>query len=247
MSITHDTAYPTGLYIVDTGGHSRPNHRLLVQGPARNPDWSPDGRRIVFNAGEIFTVGPSGDSLIQVTNVGRAFFPSWSPDGESIAFNTGYKDPHGSDAVWIVRVDGSELHDISIHGTGEWLDPDWSPAGGVIVYLRYIGVGTPQVFEMDTSGTNQKRLTFYSDESYSPKWSPDGKSIAWARSNGIWLMNADGSQQRELIGNLAHDPCWSPDSRTIAFARGDAGPENVTKMVLWIVNADGSGLRQLTH
>ena len=52
-------------------------------------------------------------------------------------------------------------------------------------------------------------------------------------------MNADGSKQRSL-GVQAHGGAWSPDGRLIAFTRGRG-------FEVAVVNADGSGLRDLTH
>ncbi len=75
--------------------------------------------------------------------------------------------------------------------------------------------------------------------------------IAWAHSSGpswangeIFVMNDDGSEQRNLSRHPAHDsePTWSPDGRKIAFtSRRDGGQE------IYVVNADGSGLRRLVR
>jgi len=79
---------------------------------------------------------------------------------------------------------------------------------------------------------------------------PDFK-IAYVHSRGpsgtigdVFVMNADGSGQRNLSRHPAHDtnPAWSPDGRKIAFvSRRDGGQD------LYVLNADGSGLRRLTH
>jgi Tol biopolymer transport system component len=75
--------------------------------------------------------------------------------------------------------------------------------------------------------------------------------IAWAHSSGpswangdVFVMNDDGSEQRNLSRHPAHDsePAWSPDGRKIAFiSRRDGGQE------IYVVNADGSGLRRLVR
>jgi Tol biopolymer transport system component len=75
--------------------------------------------------------------------------------------------------------------------------------------------------------------------------------IAWTHSNGPWntngevfVMNADGSGQRNLSRHPAHDsdPAWSPDGRRIAFLSRRDGEQEI-----YVVNADGSQLQRLTH
>jgi Tol biopolymer transport system component len=142
--------------------------------------------------------------------------------------------------------DGSGLRDISQHGTGEWRQPDWSPDGSKIVHLRYIGVGTEEVFVMDTLGSNAERLTFNSVVDRDPKWSPDGAEIAWTQTEGlrveIRLMDTNGSNQRRLATGF--QPSWSPDSRQIVFS---ALRPTKDKASLWTINRDGTGLKQLTQ
>ncbi|HRR01213.1 MAG TPA: hypothetical protein P5518_07825 [Candidatus Cloacimonas sp.] len=237
-----DTSYSTGLYIIDTCGNNR---RLVIAGQAYNPDWSPDGKKIAFNSGDIFTISPNGENLTRVTNVGKAFFPSWSPDGEKIAFDTPYQDPRGANAIWILDFENLSLNDISIHGTGEWRDPSWSPEGKYLVHLRFLnGVFGEEIFIMDASGNNGIQLTNNNNNDRDPRWSPDGLTIAWTGDKGIWLMNANGSDQRIFIDDYASSPTWSPDSKRIAFQKQN---EEGNKIVIWTINIDGSALKQITY
>jgi Tol biopolymer transport system component len=88
-----------------------------------------------------------------------------------------------------------------------------------------------------------------------PAWSPDGRRIGFASDRGncdfcyaLWLMNADGSGQRNLTrkpgqrlaGPRAFRPAWSPDAQTIAFVRDHDGP-----FAVHAINADGRGQRRL--
>ena len=51
-----------------------------------------------------------------------------------------------------------------------------------------------------------------------PRWSPDGKSIAYLRNSQLGVMQADGTRQRRLTTRAAAGPAWSPDGRWLAFA-----------------------------
>ncbi len=235
-----DTTYPRGLYITGVDSNYR---RSLLPGSAMSPRWSPDGTRICFSLGDIWSVSVDGDSLRKLTSVGSTYFPGWSPDGSEIVFDSPYHDERGASAIWIVNLEGGELNDISQHGTGEWRAPDWSPHGDQIVHYRPGGVGGPEIFIMDTSGASGVRLTNNSRWDTSPRWSPDGSTIAWVSDEEIWLMSPDGTNQRRLVGSYAADPAWFPDSKTIVFSKPNA---DGSKQVLWTIGIDGDHLRQLT-
>ncbi len=82
-----------------------------------------------------------------------------------------------------------------------------------------------------------------------PDWSPDGSRIAYqslATGNGdIYVMNADGTNQRQLTDTPQPEfgAAWSPDGGQIAFVRvlGPAVPERA----IYVINADGTGERYL--
>jgi Tol biopolymer transport system component len=86
---------------------------------------------------------------------------------------------------------------------------------------------------------------------------PDGQKIAFVSSRrgnaAVYVMNADGSEQRNLTGTTTDDaqaPAWSPDGQTIAFASGGCSPPQPLParcFDLYAVNADGSGLRMLSR
>jgi Tol biopolymer transport system component len=90
-------------------------------------------------------------------------------------------------------------------------------------------------------------------------WSPDGNHIVFSYEEDIYVMNADGSGLVNLTNHPAYDsePTWSPDGRQILFRsnRDEPDPENCWKRVsfprcnyeIYIMNADGSGLTNLTN
>lgn len=121
--------------------------------------------------------------------------------------------------------------------------------------------GTPanseQVFTVGPDGTGRTQLTDLPYGATSPRWSPNGAKIAFAATgdytglSAIAVMNADGSEQTFITGsgNFDIDPAWSPDGSKIAFSRrSDCGQNpDCPERDIYTVNADGSGLAQVTH
>ncbi|MCM4078936.1 TolB family protein [Paractinoplanes hotanensis] len=68
-----------------------------------------------------------------------------------------------------------------------------------------------------SKGSTEKRLTTGGAHAR-PRWSPDGKSIAYLKGGLLWVMRADGGGGRKLSTRAAAGPSWSPDGRSIAFA-----------------------------
>jgi TolB protein len=116
--------------------------------------------------------------------------------------------------------------------------------------------GDPEIYLRAPDGTVQ-RLTDNEVGDYGAVWSPDGEQLAFVRGgteaggDGIWVMDADGGDQRQLTdpgvsedGVPAFDmaPAWSPDGSRIAFAstRDGAEPE------IYVMDADGSDQVRLT-
>lgn len=232
---------PYGLYILNLETGDR---NLVLEGPAFNPDWSPDGEWIAFNSGDIFKIRPDGSDLIQITNIGNSFFPSWRPDGKRLAFDTPFQNERGANTIWLINPDGTELNKITDPIEGEIRNPEWSPNGILILHYRYLTTKSgSEIFVMDSLGNNGRRLTETPNgiTNRSPAWSPDGEWIAWHTNNGIWIMRSDGNEQQHLIEGQS--PSWSPDSQRIVFSKPTL---NEKKVVLWIINRDGSRLQQIT-
>ena len=86
-----------------------------------------------------------------------------------------------------------------------------------------------------------------------PQWSPDGTELALAAGpfdgKEIVVVKADGSGQRVLATDQATNPTWSPDGKRVAFHRtvdpSEYWQDRPCTMRVWVVNADGSGERQL--
>ena len=100
-----------------------------------------------------------------------------------------------------------------------------------------------ELYSMDINGKNQQRLTKNIGSLYAPELSPNGEWVVFTNNgNGLWLMRPDGKNAHRISDRDDIDPNWSPDGSMIAFASSRAGARQ-----LFIMNADGSNIRQVTN
>jgi len=105
-----------------------------------------------------------------------------------------------------------------------------------------------EIYTMDSDGLNVMRLTNNISPDGSPRWSPDGSMITFQRDVGgntdIYTMTSTGMSQMVITSDAATDeyPSWSPDGTQIVFDSERDG----TGTDIFVMNADGSGVTQLT-
>ncbi len=226
-----------------------------------DPVWSPDGRRIAFGSNrdgnwEIYVMNSDGSELTRLTdNPGDDYHPAWSPDGRRIAFAS---ERDGKSDIYMMNSDGSEATRITDHFGIHW-SPVWSPDGRRIAFeslkdesgrreIESRSYENPEIYVMNSDGSELTRLTDHTEGDYTPAWSPDGRRIAFVSSRDgnwgdIYVMNSDGSEATRLTDHsgINWSPVWSPDGRRIAFQSEQDGNSDI-----YLVNADGSELSRLT-
>jgi TolB protein len=138
--------------------------------------------------------------------------------------------------------------------SGLWRDynPVWSPDGRSILFVSDRD-RNEELYLVRRDGSDLRRLTRNDVSDSTPAWSPDGRWIAFARgragSRQLYVMPAAGGPARLLVRSRARgveswSPSWSPDGRHVVFATNRSGFFNVE---LYVVGADGRGLRRLTY
>lgn len=229
------------------------------------PAWSANGRKVAFvnidaqNNSDIYVMDHDGQNegpLTQDPAIDNA--PAWFPSGNKIAFQR--NDGGGSD-IYSMTFDGSGTVTgtlrLTRHAAGG-SEPAVSPDGKKIAFTTSRGGSVnSEIYVMKANApegpTNRPvRLTDNAASDSKPEWSPDGKKIAFqSRRTGneeVFVMNADGSLQRNLTKNPAEDgdPAFSPDGKKIAFySARPIGPVQGDAEI-WRMRTDGTNPVQLT-
>ncbi|MBV7335485.1 SH3 domain-containing protein [Chloroflexi bacterium TSY] len=168
------------------------------------PAWAPSGDTIVFfsrregdRKSRIYQASVSGRNDWEIKrdrDTVRGEYPVWMPDGCIL-----YRATRPQIALTIMNNDGANPIPIVADGDATALYFAHRSIDSLYVAPRW----NWEIYRTDLGGSSPVRLTSSSANDGLPAWSPDGQSIAFATDrNGywaIWVMNADGSNQRELL------------------------------------------------
>jgi TolB protein len=241
---------------------------------AGQPAWSPDAKRIVFDTDygrtkdaiiNLFTIKPDGSGLAKVPLQVGLFnaAPAFSPDGKLVSFDweESARALH-EQGIDVANADGSDVRRLTAlyspnrrHGTSSW-----SPGGDWVVFTESRGTGASAILKIRPDGTGLRELTPWELRADNAKWSPDGSRILFnshrapqpGESANLYTVKPDGSELVQLThysgGRLnAFAGGWSPDGKHIVFHLRGADPDGPGVNQLFIVDADGHNMHQLTH
>jgi Tol biopolymer transport system component len=200
---------------------------------------------------------------------------SWAPGGERGVFSGVVGVQKGDDhepvvRLFTVRADGGGLR--AIRGTNGAVGPVFSPAGRTVAFTRSIDRETPttvggkrrkqgfhgaSIWIVNLLTGAQRQLTPWRDGLIyiASSFSPDGSTLLATHEDDRLLRESepvalavDGSGSRRLLED-GSSPVYSPDGSRIALVRrtGTLGGTSEEASDLYVVNADGSGVRRLTN
>ncbi len=224
-----------------------------------NGRWSPDAKQIVAGTDENWNTACYSQLVVMNSDgtnrqlLGCGGQMSWSPDGKKIAFSFSPQAELGdrSRYIFIICSDGTGTIQLTDSLGVRDDTPSWSPDGTTIAFSSDRDYQTgpySEIYLMDSDGNNQRRLTNLGLISGSPQWSPDCNSISFV-ANGICLINKDGTNFRRIteefkanIGGYG-SPKWSPDGNQLVITWNAANGNRYSS--IFIINTDGSGLKQI--
>jgi parallel beta-helix repeat protein len=221
----------------DGGGFRRLTH---FPAGAIEPDWSPDGGRIVFSRGfrdgspgALFSMNGQGEQMKRLTTGCEGlcledFEPAYSPDGEEVVFSRAFRP--------IVNDNASEIHLMLVGADGggeqtikefDLVDHDlephsaqWSPDGEylALTMLRLSGGSPPPsaIFTLALESGELDRITPYRLNAGNPDWSPHGTRIVFnshfegQAAADVFTVEPDGSNRRRLTSNPRERSFWDP-------------------------------------
>jgi Tol biopolymer transport system component len=179
----------------------------------------------------VTTVGADGTGRRQILRLprygGDANWPQYSPDGRMIMFerfNSPLSRPRLGRALFVMNADGKAVHRVTPWKLRAGDNADWAPDSSRILFRSLADQPNDrsQYYTVRPDGSQLTKLTSFprGRRLFSASFSPDGKQIAFARDDAkglgdLWLMNADGSNQRVLLQDPKWDsaPDWGPAPR----------------------------------
>jgi TolB protein len=244
--------------VVDASGVPQEPDRGDCSIEYHSPAWSPNGKRLAFDAGTRLAVMRSdgSDFRLLAQQTADDGEPAWSPDGHRLVFSGARSaEPEAGTDLYILDLRGGHLRRLTFRG-GRDRSPAWSSRdriaftrGGVPLAPgtgNAFRSGTGNLYTVRPNSRGLRQLTFRNGSD--PAWSPNAGKLIFVRgrqrgrtwSSRLFTMRADGGGLRRVTtagADYPDHPSWSPDGKLIGYHGFDSG--------VWVQRMDGRSLRQV--
>ena len=237
-------------------GYRRAVVAYTAPGYFEAPNWSKDGRTLIFDQGGRMMTVPAGGGTPQVLDTGDATHCNGShgisPDGRQLAITCstpGKPEPR----VYLVPIGGGTPQLVTDHPWSFF--HSWSSDGQTIIFTRP-DHGSGNIFAISAHGGAEHALTTGTGISDDPDEAPDGQWIYFNSDRGgsmqIWRMHSDGSGAEQIT----HDDRWnwtphvSPDGKWIVYISyppGTTGHPSNRPVELRLMSLADRSIRTLVH
>jgi len=220
------------------------------------PRWSPDRKKIIYSAsdGRMYVIDVKTRETQELASEDEAkkkTSPCFSPDGKKIVY-VRFKGKAADDTELAIFDLETSVWRTLIDQPGPQFDPDWSPNGKYIVSTTVhctaeCGRIIQELWLTSSEGGYARQLLMTNSHCMKPRWSPDGRTIAFCSDKDgnfdIWVLSLEGWKLEQLTTDphLDTSPTGSPDGRRIAFVSARTG-----RMKIWIKDLETGKLSMLS-
>lgn len=245
------------IWVMQSDGSNLRQVTDLIDG-ACQPDWSPDGQRLVFTSpcnrrqdsyrnSSLYLINLDGSGLTPLVSMpGGDYDPAWSPDGKTIAF-TSLRDGN-SPHIYLYDLSSNQVQRLTSPNSSD-RRAAWSPDGTQIA-CESTALGKPQIWVMKANGSERREFSILDEQpDYAPTWSRDANVIYYSQGSSLSYIIARRTNQpganEVRIGErvktvLNISP--APDDFWLVFESWSDGNHDI-----FIMSRTGANLTRLTN
>ncbi|MBN1185240.1 MAG: PD40 domain-containing protein [Bacteroidales bacterium] len=243
---------PADIYIFNLETH---NLKQLVSDGSGNVNlpgscWNETNESIVFSSSrephdEIYLIDDNGNpgDEIQITDRAEymAYEPTFSPNGQWVVFESHPLDVEGQGVITKYQTNGSGNYIALTEASDDCRQPNWSPAGNLILYQQYKD-NQWDIWVMSFDGSNKRIVTPGPGDKTDASFTSDGNSIVYSTDYDLELANIykidiSGGEAERLTYCTGYDgaPSISSDGKKLVFESCQGDPDESGGTKIWVL------------